>query len=96
MQILGLLPKPEDFKPAKNCQYPHQTPARDPDVFNSRRCSWVRIAQAQAERERGSSVSSAPTMGRRSSCGEGSLRQRRFLSATNSVEGESCPTESSV
>ena len=42
LQILGLLPKPEDFKPAKNCQYPHQTVARDPDVFNRRLCSWVR------------------------------------------------------
>ena len=42
LQILGLLPKPEDFKPAKNCQFPHQTLARDPDVFNRRLCSWVR------------------------------------------------------
>ena len=42
LQILGLLPKPEDFKPAKNCQYPHQTVARDPEVFNRRLCSWVR------------------------------------------------------
>ena len=40
LQLLGLLPKPEDFKPSKNPQYPHHTPVRDPDIFNQRRCSW--------------------------------------------------------
>ena len=40
LQILGLLPKPEDFKASKNPQYPYQTVLRDPNVFNNRRCSW--------------------------------------------------------
>ena len=40
LQILGLLPKPEDFKPSKNAQYPYHTVLRDPNVFNERRCSW--------------------------------------------------------
>ena len=47
LQSLGLLPITEEFKPAKNAQYPHQTNARDPDVFNARRCSWTKLAQAQ-------------------------------------------------
>ena len=32
----GLLPPDPVFHPAKNPQYPHHTPARDPQVFNAR------------------------------------------------------------
>ena len=109
LQILGLLPKPEDFKPAKNCQYPHQTVARHPEVFNRRLCSWerlgggerreitgclmFRIAQLQADRRTGTSaglksVSSAPAIGREDSMEGVRLRQRRAVSATNSVDGQ--------
>ena len=58
LQALGLIPIPEEFKPAKNAQYPHQTNARDPDVFNSRRCSWTKVAKANKQKSR--SESSTP------------------------------------
>ena len=28
LQLLGLLPRPEDFRPARNAQYPHHTVLR--------------------------------------------------------------------
>ena len=59
LQALGLIPITEDFKPAKNAQYPHQTNARDPDVFNARRCSWTKLAHAHKKyKEKSRSVSS--------------------------------------
>ena len=61
LQSLGLIPIPEEFKPAKNAQYPHHTIARDPDVFNARRCSWEKIAKLQKEKnQKSKSASSTP------------------------------------
>ena len=61
LQALGLIPIPEEFIPSKNAQYPHQTNARDPDVFNLRRCSWTKAAKAKkANRNQSRSESSTP------------------------------------
>lgn len=60
LQALGLIPIPEEFKPAKNAQYPYHTNARDPDVFNLRRCSWTKIANIQKAKKKSKSESSTP------------------------------------
>ena len=84
LQSLGLLPKTEEFVPAKNAQFPHHTNARDPDVFNARRCSWTKLAQArkQIKDKSGSTHSMSP---RSPSSSNSSTCKLNLLASTPSI-----------
>lgn len=91
LEELGLAPKcSRVFAPAKNAQYPHFTAARDPQVFNDRRCSWIKLASQPKTR---SFSTPATIIGRQTSTASGLTAIKRWLSLDGIVDNDTLQGE---